>query len=121
NSKTAATSASSLSSQTPTASFPSKAAPTSTRLQTELSDVAPIVHTSIGGTRIVRRLTTGNCHGFLVPSTTTTAKSAPRVALWDRKCDHLRRPCCACAPPTLTARRRRLSQTCSRSGVLLCR
>ena len=57
--------------------------------ESELGDVVPIVHTSIGGTRIVGRLTagmptsynrygqiilnscTGNRHGLLVPSTTT--------------------------------------------------
>jgi len=39
--------------------------------EAELSDVVPIVHTSIGGTRIVGRLTAGNRHGLLVPSTTT--------------------------------------------------
>ncbi|KAA1467717.1 translation initiation factor 6 [Dentipellis sp. KUC8613] len=39
--------------------------------ETELGDVIPIVHTSIAGTRIVGRLTAGNRHGLLVPSTTT--------------------------------------------------
>ena len=39
--------------------------------EAELGDVVPIVHTSIGGTRIVGRLTAGNRHGLLVPSTTT--------------------------------------------------
>ncbi|KAG2017725.1 eukaryotic translation initiation factor 6, variant 2 [Coprinopsis cinerea AmutBmut pab1-1] len=39
--------------------------------ESELGDVVPIVHTSIGGTRIVGRLTAGNRHGLLVPSTTT--------------------------------------------------
>ncbi|EIM90682.1 translation initiation factor 6 [Stereum hirsutum FP-91666 SS1] len=39
--------------------------------EAELQDVIPIVHTSIGGTRIVGRLTAGNRHGLLVPSTTT--------------------------------------------------
>jgi len=39
--------------------------------EAELGDVIPIVHTSIGGTRIVGRLTAGNRHGLLVPSTTT--------------------------------------------------
>jgi len=38
--------------------------------ESELNDVIPIVHTSIGGTRIVGRLTAGNRHGLLVPSTT---------------------------------------------------
>ncbi|TFK28143.1 eukaryotic translation initiation factor 6 [Coprinopsis marcescibilis] len=39
--------------------------------ESELGDVVPIVHTSIGGTRIVGRLTAGNRHGLLVPSSTT--------------------------------------------------
>ncbi|KAE9405176.1 translation initiation factor 6 [Gymnopus androsaceus JB14] len=39
--------------------------------ESELGDVIPIVHTSIGGTRIIGRLTAGNRHGLLVPSTTT--------------------------------------------------
>ncbi|KAL4064357.1 eukaryotic translation initiation factor 6 [Scleroderma yunnanense] len=39
--------------------------------ESELGDVIPIVHTTIGGTRIVGRLTAGNRHGLLVPSTTT--------------------------------------------------
>lgn len=39
--------------------------------EAELGDVIPIVHASIGGTRIVGRLTAGNRHGLLVPSTTT--------------------------------------------------
>ncbi|KZT67936.1 eukaryotic translation initiation factor 6 [Daedalea quercina L-15889] len=39
--------------------------------EAELGDVIPIVHTSIGGTRIIGRLTAGNRHGLLVPSTTT--------------------------------------------------
>ncbi|VDB94314.1 unnamed protein product [Peniophora sp. CBMAI 1063] len=39
--------------------------------EAELGDVIPIVHTSIGGTRIVGRMTAGNRHGLLVPSTTT--------------------------------------------------
>lgn len=39
--------------------------------EAELSDVIPIIHTTIGGTRIVGRLTAGNRHGLLVPSTTT--------------------------------------------------
>ncbi|KAI0280579.1 translation initiation factor IF6 [Russula brevipes] len=44
--------------------------------QTELSDVAPIVHTSIGGTRILSRLMAGYCRGILVPSTTTAERYA---------------------------------------------
>ncbi|KAK7006138.1 eukaryotic translation initiation factor 6 [Favolaschia claudopus] len=39
--------------------------------ESELGDVIPIVHTSIGGTRIIGRLTAGNRHGLLVPATTT--------------------------------------------------
>jgi translation initiation factor 6 len=38
--------------------------------ESELGDVIPIVHTTIGGTRIIGRLTAGNRHGLLVPSTT---------------------------------------------------
>ncbi|KAF7331505.1 Eukaryotic translation initiation factor 6 [Mycena kentingensis (nom. inval.)] len=40
-------------------------------LESELGDDTPIVQTSIGGTRIVGRLTAGNRHGLLVPLTTT--------------------------------------------------
>ncbi|KDQ14957.1 hypothetical protein BOTBODRAFT_159016 [Botryobasidium botryosum FD-172 SS1] len=39
--------------------------------ESELGDVIPIVHTTIGGTRIVGRLTAGNRHGLLVPASTT--------------------------------------------------
>ncbi|KND01383.1 eukaryotic translation initiation factor 6 [Spizellomyces punctatus DAOM BR117] len=39
--------------------------------ESELSDVIPVVHTSIGGTRIIGRLTAGNRHGLLLPNTTT--------------------------------------------------
>ncbi|PSS36777.1 hypothetical protein EW026_g4537 [Hermanssonia centrifuga] len=39
--------------------------------ESELGDVIPIVHTTIGGTRIIGRLSAGNRHGLLVPSTTT--------------------------------------------------
>ncbi|KAF8633099.1 hypothetical protein AX15_001516 [Amanita polypyramis BW_CC] len=39
--------------------------------ESELGDVTPIVHTSIAGTRIIGRLTAGNRHGLLLPSTTT--------------------------------------------------
>jgi translation initiation factor 6 len=39
--------------------------------EAELSEVIPVVHTSIGSTRIIGRLTAGNRHGLLVPSTTT--------------------------------------------------
>lgn len=37
----------------------------------ELGDVIPVIHTSIGGTRIIGRLTAGNRKGLLVPNTTT--------------------------------------------------
>jgi len=37
----------------------------------ELGDVIPVIHTSIGGTRIIGRLTTGNRRGLLVPNTAT--------------------------------------------------
>ncbi|CAJ0567321.1 unnamed protein product, partial [Mesorhabditis spiculigera] len=40
-------------------------------IEAELSDVIPVVHTSISGTRIVGRLTVGNRHGLLVPNSTT--------------------------------------------------
>ncbi|KAF8339808.1 translation initiation factor 6 [Cantharellus anzutake] len=39
--------------------------------ESELGDVIPIVHTTIGGTRIIGRLTAGNRHGLLVPFSTT--------------------------------------------------
>ncbi|KAJ7917030.1 hypothetical protein B0H13DRAFT_2322814 [Mycena leptocephala] len=39
--------------------------------ESEHGDVIPIVHTSIGGTRIIGRLTAGNRHGLLVPARTT--------------------------------------------------
>ncbi|KAL2916159.1 Eukaryotic translation initiation factor 6 [Polyrhizophydium stewartii] len=39
--------------------------------ESELADVVPIIHTSIGGTRIIGRLTAGNRHGLLLPSSTT--------------------------------------------------
>lgn len=39
--------------------------------EAELQDVIPVIHTTIAGTRIVGRLTAGNRHGLLVPSTTT--------------------------------------------------
>ncbi|KAL1740528.1 translation initiation factor IF6, partial [Schizophyllum fasciatum] len=39
--------------------------------EAELGDVIPIVHSTIAGTRIIGRLTAGNRHGLLVPSTTT--------------------------------------------------
>lgn len=37
----------------------------------ELADTIPVIHTSIGGTRIIGRLCVGNRHGLLVPSSTT--------------------------------------------------
>lgn len=37
----------------------------------ELSDVIPVVHSSIAGCRIIGRMVVGNRHGLLVPSTTT--------------------------------------------------
>jgi len=40
-------------------------------LESELSETIPVVHTSIGGCRIVGRLTVGNRHGLLVPNSTT--------------------------------------------------
>lgn len=39
--------------------------------ESELSDVIPVIHTSIGGTRIIGRLCVGNRHGLLLPSSTT--------------------------------------------------
>jgi len=39
--------------------------------EAELSKHIPVVHTSIGGTRIVGRVTVGNRHGLLVPSIAT--------------------------------------------------
>ncbi|EDO49340.1 predicted protein [Nematostella vectensis] len=39
--------------------------------ESELSDVIPVVRTSIAGCRIIGRLCVGNRHGLLVPSTTT--------------------------------------------------
>lgn len=39
--------------------------------EAELQDVIPIVRTTIAGTRIVGRLTTGNRKGLLVPTSTT--------------------------------------------------
>jgi len=39
--------------------------------EAELEGVVPVIHTTIAGTRIVGRLTAGNRHGLLVPSTTT--------------------------------------------------
>jgi translation initiation factor 6 len=39
--------------------------------ESELSDVIPLVHTSIGGNRIIGRLCVGNRHGLLLPNQTT--------------------------------------------------
>jgi len=39
--------------------------------ESELADHIPVIHCSIGGTRIIGRLTAGNKNGLLVPSTTT--------------------------------------------------
>ncbi|KAJ1981715.1 Eukaryotic translation initiation factor 6 [Dimargaris xerosporica] len=39
--------------------------------ESDLGGVIPVIHTSIAGTRIIGRLTAGNRHGLLVPSTTT--------------------------------------------------
>lgn len=39
--------------------------------ESELQDVIPLIHTSIGGNRIIGRLAAGNRHGLLLPSQTT--------------------------------------------------
>jgi len=39
--------------------------------EAELAKHMPVIHSSIGGTRIVGRVTVGNRHGLLVPSITT--------------------------------------------------
>jgi len=39
--------------------------------EAELSGVIPLVHCTIQGTRIIGRMTAGNRHGLIVPSTTT--------------------------------------------------
>lgn len=39
--------------------------------ESELADDIPVIHASIGGCRIVGRVTVGNRHGLLVPNTTT--------------------------------------------------
>jgi len=39
--------------------------------ESELSEVIPVIHASIGGCRIIGRLTVGNKNGLLVPNTTT--------------------------------------------------
>ncbi|CAK9780948.1 putative eukaryotic translation initiation factor 6 [Cutaneotrichosporon oleaginosum] len=58
--------------------------------EAELADVVPIIHTTIAGTRIVGRLTAGNRHGLLVPSTTT-----------DQELQHLRNS----LPPSVAIQR----------------
>jgi len=44
--------------------------------EAELTKHIPVVHASIGGTRIVGRVTAGNRHGLLVPSITTDQEIA---------------------------------------------
>jgi len=39
--------------------------------ESELSETIPVVHSSIGGCRIIGRLSVGNRHGILVPNATT--------------------------------------------------
>ena len=39
--------------------------------QNEFDKTIPVVHASVGGCRIVGRMTVGNRHGLLVPSSTT--------------------------------------------------
>lgn len=39
--------------------------------EAELDEVIPVVHASVGGCRILGRLTAGNRHGLLVPNSTT--------------------------------------------------
>merc|ERR1712066_1028510 len=39
--------------------------------ESELDEVIPVVHTSVGGCRILGRMTVGNRHGLLVPNSTT--------------------------------------------------
>jgi len=39
--------------------------------ESELSEAVPVIHASIGGCRIIGRLTVGNKNGLLVPNTTT--------------------------------------------------
>lgn len=42
--------------------------------ESELDEVVPVVYTSIGGCRIIGRMTVGNRHGLLVPNSTTDAE-----------------------------------------------
>ncbi len=58
--------------------------------EAELQDIVPVIHTTIAGTRIVGRLTAGNRHGLLVPSTTT-----------DQELQHLRNS----LPPSVAIQR----------------
>jgi len=39
--------------------------------ESELGDIIPVIHASVGGCRIIGRLTVGNRNGLLVPNTTT--------------------------------------------------
>lgn len=39
--------------------------------ESELADSIPVLHASIGGTRLIGRLTAGNRHGLLIPNSTT--------------------------------------------------
>merc|ERR1712020_867298 len=39
--------------------------------ESELDEVIPVIHASVGGCRIVGRMTVGNRHGLLVPNSTT--------------------------------------------------
>ena len=39
--------------------------------ESELDEVIPVIYSTIGGCRIVGRMTVGNRHGLLVPSSTT--------------------------------------------------
>jgi translation initiation factor 6 len=39
--------------------------------ESELEDVIPVIHISVGGCRILGRMTVGNRHGLLVPNSTT--------------------------------------------------
>merc|ERR1712063_98535 len=39
--------------------------------ESELADTIPVIHTSVGGCRIVGSMTAGNRHGLLVPNNTT--------------------------------------------------
>jgi translation initiation factor 6 len=58
--------------------------------EAELADHIPVIHCSIGGTRIIGRLTAGNKNGLLLPSTTT-----------DQELQHIRN----CLPETVKIQR----------------